>query len=196
MAPTPPTTPRTTPRMHVVVVGDGPSALTFDRDFTIGRTRDSGVCIPSEFVSRSHAGVRIEHGRWWVRDLNSSNGLFVEETQIDVAPIDSTLTIRLGIKGPSVIFRCEAVRPAAPPIHERLNNKPLERYFGKLSEGEAVGEHAIMVRRAFQKRNSGRDTAGLWPRSFAFSPRPEGTSSTFDANSITIKPLPRSSFIP
>src|ERR1039458_2349108 len=68
----------------VTVKADG----TADRDyafrasFKIGRTEECDVCIKSEFVSRLHASVSIENGEWWLSDLNSSNGIYVDDSRV------------------------------------------------------------------------------------------------------------------
>ena len=49
----------------------------FADSFRIGRLDDCAVCIRDEHVSRAHAEIFFEAGAWCVRDLNSSNGIYV-----------------------------------------------------------------------------------------------------------------------
>ena len=72
---------------------------TFLQDFRIGRRDDAEVCIKDEFVSRYHAEVVFDNGKWWVRDLGSSNGIFVDGVQVQSKQIEDTLSVRLGVEG-------------------------------------------------------------------------------------------------
>ena len=48
---------------------------------TIGRNKDNSFVFPLEArgVSRTHCSIQYTHGRWTVKDLNSSYGTFVNE---------------------------------------------------------------------------------------------------------------------
>ncbi len=46
----------------------------------IGRSKDNDVVIPLETVSSRHAQLTIENGKFWLEDLNSTNGTFVGST--------------------------------------------------------------------------------------------------------------------
>src|SRR6266851_7158255 len=60
--------------------------LHFGKSFRIGRVEECDVCIKDEYVSRAHAEVLLEHGQWWVRDLHSSNGIYIDDQRVDLAP--------------------------------------------------------------------------------------------------------------
>jgi pSer/pThr/pTyr-binding forkhead associated (FHA) protein len=74
----------------LVVVDPGPSDLrrgqVFDLDpvTVIGRHPRATIVVDSTFISSEHAQVSWEHDRWWVSDLRSTNGTFVNGTQIRV----------------------------------------------------------------------------------------------------------------
>ena len=40
------------------------------------------VSIDDDVVSRTHAEVAFADGKWWVRDLGSSNGVYVGDQRI------------------------------------------------------------------------------------------------------------------
>jgi serine phosphatase RsbU (regulator of sigma subunit) len=58
-----------------------------DGDYVIGRRSDCQIFVPDMRVSRQHAKIRREDGRFWVEDLGSNNGTFVNGTKIQ-APTD------------------------------------------------------------------------------------------------------------
>lgn len=136
------------PILHVST-GASPSdrrEYAFTKPFRIGRVEECEVWIQDEHVSRAHAEVLFEDGQWRVRDLNSSNGIFVGGSRVEVASVGEATTIRLGILGPSVSFKVE--RPATVA---GAGANDVERYFRKPASGETVGDHTRMVRQAFEQ---------------------------------------------
>ena len=68
-----------------------------DGDVVLGRSHSAGIRIDEETVSRSHALLSIREGRAVVRDLGSSNGLFVNGRKVvGQAPVADGDTILLG----------------------------------------------------------------------------------------------------
>lgn len=145
-------------RVRVEATPGERKVFQFGKPFRIGRDDDCDVCIKDEHVSRTHAEVKFENGEWRVRDAHSSNGMFVNGQRVEAVTVVQPTTIRLGILGPVVDFEVER-----PQVEEPLsgNNTPIgnetmvaryvDRYFGKSAVGEPVGEHTILVRRAFEQ---------------------------------------------
>jgi membrane-bound lytic murein transglycosylase D len=146
-----PSASRGTPRLRVTISATPGEQREhrFGETFRIGRTEDSEVCIKNEYVSRNHVEVSLEGGQWQVRDLQSSNGIFIGDRRVEAAPISQTLTIRLGIYGPLVRFEVEQPPPekAVPTGNETLGHY-IEHYFGSSATGPA-GERTVMLRQAF-----------------------------------------------
>lgn len=139
-----------------------------------------------EHVSRKHAEVLFENGRWWIRDLRSANGMFLNGERVDTVPVTNTVTVRLGILGPFVEFEVEQAAPvrpspvqpvtpgppvgATPVTNSQPAGKPATKdathYFGDPNDA-SIGDHTRMVRVAFkevqkkQKRKYGGVIAGL-----------------------------------
>ena len=80
-------------------------SFCFSKPFRIGRVEECDICINNDYVSRVHAEVVFENGAWWVRDLNSSNGIFVDGQRVERAPVGEATVIRLGIYGTEVSAR-------------------------------------------------------------------------------------------
>ncbi|MDP6117288.1 MAG: FHA domain-containing protein [Planctomycetota bacterium] len=49
---------------------------------SIGRSRDCGLVIPTKGVSREHAEITVSGGEITIRDLGSSNGIYVNEQKV------------------------------------------------------------------------------------------------------------------
>ncbi len=121
----------------------------FQRPFGIGRVEERDVCIKNEFVSRNHAAVTFYEGQWWIEDLGSSNGIFVNGQRTERAAIHGALSVRLGIEGPILSF--EVQQPPAAVPSETVVARYIDRYFTEKPSGEPFGDHTRMVRQAFSQ---------------------------------------------
>ena len=87
--------------------------LRFTSAFHIGRERGCDVEVADTHVSRRHAEVSLVNGTWIIRDLQSSNGLFVNGRPVDAAPIGNGVEVTLGADGPTLSIEPEAsARPS------------------------------------------------------------------------------------
>jgi hypothetical protein len=87
---------------------------------TIGRDPASGLCLgQAEGVSRRHALVRVSRTRpdqWLLCDLGSANGTWLEGARLrDCRPLSDGDEIRLGTRGPVLLFRAAAGATAPGP---------------------------------------------------------------------------------
>jgi hypothetical protein len=83
----------------VVRSGGGRAGETFsphgDRT-TIGRSPDCGVFLDDVTVSRRHAALVHRDGRWYVEDMGSLNGTFVNRRRVESAPLEDGDEIQIG----------------------------------------------------------------------------------------------------
>ena len=77
---------------------DGESVI-FDlteQPLTVGRSPEADVVVYDERASRVHCGIRLWDGEYYVKDLKSKNGTFVNDQQVDVTKIRGGDVIRVG----------------------------------------------------------------------------------------------------
>ncbi|MBK6518617.1 MAG: SpoIIE family protein phosphatase [Polyangiaceae bacterium] len=68
-----------------------------DRGVTLGRSEECSVCLPDLSLSRVHARVRRTEGGYFLEDLKSRNGCFVNEARVDfAAALENGDRVRLG----------------------------------------------------------------------------------------------------
>ncbi|MHC4971511.1 MAG: FHA domain-containing protein [Planctomycetota bacterium] len=83
---------------------------------SLGRGLDCDVVLKSTHVSRHHALLAFVNGRWMARDLDSSNGTYLNRHPLGISDIHAGDVLRFGEKGPRV--RVVALEPA--PIARNL----------------------------------------------------------------------------
>jgi hypothetical protein len=105
--------------------------------------------------------VRYEAGRWWIVDLSSANGTYLNGTRITKAPLEDGVTAQLGEGGPLLAF---TVQEVIAPVHETglqvdddsSATKIIERYLDPARSKEADKRTKAMqeaFRRVSQKRS-------------------------------------------
>ncbi len=134
--------------------------LRFSAAFHVGRDHDCDVRVNDVHVSRKHVAASFEKGIWRLKDLNSANGMFVDDKRVDTISVDASASIRLGAAGPVLLFEVEGAaashRATLPATVQqgggetRLLASYEERYFGSKAGDERVGGRTLMIRRAFQ----------------------------------------------
>jgi pSer/pThr/pTyr-binding forkhead associated (FHA) protein len=83
---------------------------------SLGRGLDCDVVLKSTHVSRHHVLLVFVSGRWMARDLDSSNGTYLNRHRLVASDVHAGDVLRFGEKGPKV--RIVALEPA--PIHSNL----------------------------------------------------------------------------
>jgi len=84
------------PRQAILVGVDGSRNNIASTDFVIGRASNSSLCLKDSSVSRNHARIRYAQGQWFIQDLGSGGGTYVNGTRINAAKLQNGDRIRIG----------------------------------------------------------------------------------------------------
>jgi pSer/pThr/pTyr-binding forkhead associated (FHA) protein len=91
--------PTRAPILAWLVVKSGPGAGTtfnLEDDTEIGRDGRCQIRLNDDFVSRSHARVKLEDGNFIIYDLGAKGGTFVNDRKVQRLLLRDGATIRLG----------------------------------------------------------------------------------------------------
>lgn len=83
-------------------VSGSEKSTSFHSEFVIGRDSDVQVPLADARVSRRHARLFPLDGGWWVEDLASSNGTFVDGERVHRAQLPPHCKLRLHPEGPAL----------------------------------------------------------------------------------------------
>ncbi len=92
-------TPSNTARLHVRYTdpdGKLTEMVLADKPVTIGRSPDADIITLDERASRMHCGIRIWDGEYYIKDLKSKNGTYLNNQRVEMAKIKPGDKIRLG----------------------------------------------------------------------------------------------------
>lgn len=133
--------------------GNSPeNVYRFSNPFRIGRDESCDLRLQNEGISRFHAEVYLKNDTWWIRDLNSTNGIHIGGKKIDELPLEKNREIEFGVGTAVLVFEPEELLPQNVTKSERTPGSVdhyLEHYFGDTAD-QNMGEHTRMIRDAFQ----------------------------------------------
>ncbi|MBS1117991.1 MAG: diguanylate cyclase [Deltaproteobacteria bacterium] len=116
--------------------------------YVVGRDNDAGFVVNRSSVSRNHARLYVDdEGSWWVVDLGSTNGTFVNEARLARAQqlVDSD-QVRFG----DAIYKFLSGSNIESAYHEAIHNMAIQdgmtgihnkRYFSEFLEREIAVSH-------------------------------------------------------
>jgi pSer/pThr/pTyr-binding forkhead associated (FHA) protein len=77
--------------------GEAPEQIALsDQPLTIGRSPKADIVLDDEKASRLHCGIRFQDGQYYVKDLSSKNGTFLNGEKIEFMHIQNGDRIRVG----------------------------------------------------------------------------------------------------
>jgi membrane-bound lytic murein transglycosylase D len=88
------------------------SEYMFTQPFRCGRDKSCEVRLANTAVSRFHAEFWFSDDRWWILDLQSANGSYLDGRRVERAGIATLARVQLGDKGPVLLLTVENVPKA------------------------------------------------------------------------------------
>jgi pSer/pThr/pTyr-binding forkhead associated (FHA) protein len=61
-----------------------------ENEIVIGRDKNCDLPLSDDAISAHHAHITYHHGQWWLEDLNSMNGTFLNREQLHVPAVITT----------------------------------------------------------------------------------------------------------
>jgi len=113
------------------------SEFNFKDSFRIGRSSSCQIRFHDTVVSRKHTEVFIKDGGWWICDLHSSNGTYINGSRIDQYPLQEDSKIQLGRNGPVLILSVVATIDYYGLSDRGLRRPDNQDSFGKFPPGNA-----------------------------------------------------------
>jgi pSer/pThr/pTyr-binding forkhead associated (FHA) protein len=82
--------------LRLTLVSGGSSITLTQQDMLVGRHSDADVRLHLPDVSRRHCRFRFCDGTWRVYDLQSTNGVFVNDERVGQAELHNADVVRIG----------------------------------------------------------------------------------------------------
>ena len=131
----------------------------FTENFVIGRQSECDLQIHDFRVSRIHARVFFDGDSWWIKDMGSANGTYLNGTRIQEMLLPANSEAELGRGGPVLSLVWEGKGRAKSEIKKEEGassvTQIMDHYFGK-SSGDKMGERTLMFRKAFERAHQKR----------------------------------------
>jgi len=90
---------RGVPSNLVVTQGalSGTTVRLGDQPVTLGRSQESTIVLDDDYVSGKHARFFPRDGQWYVEDVGSTNGTYIDRTKVTTAtPVKIGMPVRIG----------------------------------------------------------------------------------------------------
>lgn len=89
--------------LRVLTVPDS-STVVSTESFVLGSDPSCDMAFAGPGVSRRHAELHRVGDLWWVRDLGTEGGTYLDGEIIEAAPVAGESILALGIGGPSLLL--------------------------------------------------------------------------------------------
>ena len=113
---------------------DQTQTITIDTlPFTIGRQADRNLYLPNSQVSREHAIIHEDKEGFFIQDLGSRHGTFINDVRQDTARLRSGDRIEFGASGVSLIFVTSRDHTSTRALINRMSSGEKSSELEKLS---------------------------------------------------------------
>lgn len=117
----------TMPRLKLIISENISEIFRLSEDSTIGRTNSSNIILLDPSISRRHCRIFQQEGQYYLEDLGSGNGTFLNGTKV-IEPMELNTDDILTIGNKDVIYDGFDI-DLIPPLHTvDLTKKPLASF--------------------------------------------------------------------
>ena len=110
---------------ELVPVGGGDSIPLIRPVLTVGRRESCDICMKFPNVSGLHAELSFREGYWYIRDLNSTNGIKVNGTRVQEKLIHPNDEISIGKRAYVIHYELPGGRRAMEEVEEDVLSRSL-----------------------------------------------------------------------
>lgn len=130
----------------------------------IGRSEDCEIILDSPDISGKHCRVGYENGKFWIEDLGSTNGTYVNRAQVSgKIEVKDNTPIILGLKNSLIGVSNEVELEKSTKLRSENILKPSERRFPVLVSVSEIARPARLVIPLEGKVSIGRDPSNdIW----------------------------------
>jgi adenylate cyclase len=119
------------PHGELVPQGGGDSIPLLRPKLTIGRLETCDICLRLPNISKQHCELVFQDGFWWIRDLNSTNGIKVNGERVQKRILRANDTITIAKRNYKIEYTHPVGQHALPELLEQeediLSKSLLER---------------------------------------------------------------------
>ncbi|HEX5432413.1 MAG TPA: transglycosylase SLT domain-containing protein [Bryobacteraceae bacterium] len=121
----------------------------------IGRSAENDIVLSEEpSVSARHLEIRRVDGDYWLHDLDSTNGTYLNGERVQEAALRPPASIQLGTSGPALVFMLEDA--AADPDRTLISSTPVAPVKNSGPAAPISAEHEKLVASAVAKARRAR----------------------------------------
>lgn len=141
----------------------------FRQNFTVGRSADNDIVIQNPEVSRHHCEIKKENGQWSIYDLNSANGIYIDNIRLDKKKaLTLPAKVQIGHSGVYIVIQKPeglqqkieqppAIESRKTTLDRSLSKQAIKARLLAEQETEDMGDYTRMVRRVIHEQ---RQTQG------------------------------------
>jgi adenylate cyclase len=115
---------------ELVPVGGGDSIPLVREILTLGRRESCDICMRFPNISGLHAELSFRNGYWYVRDLNSTNGVKVNGMRVQEKLLHPKDELSIGKRRYQIHYELPAGRRALEEVEEDIMSQSLLRKAG------------------------------------------------------------------
>ena len=110
---------------ELVPVGGGDAIPLVRANMTVGRRESCDICMKYPNISGIHCELSYRDGYWYIRDLNSTNGIKVNGTRVQEKLIHPKDELAIGKRAYVIHYDLPAGRRALEEVEEDIMGQSL-----------------------------------------------------------------------